>query len=97
MISKMSKVLILAGCLVAAGTASAADRDVVVPVIAGAAVGAVLMTALSDSGGHHHRHHYAPQPVRYAPAPPPHWGPQHMAPHHGPQPHYDHGPGRWNR
>ncbi|WP_296187336.1 hypothetical protein [Pseudomonas sp. UBA1879] len=69
MISKMTKALILSGCLVAAGAASASERDVVVPVIAGAAVGAVLATVLSGSGHDHHRaeyRDYRPQP-RYQP------------------------------
>ncbi|WP_213881512.1 hypothetical protein [Pseudomonas sp. dw_358] len=57
MFSKMTQALILSGCLLAAGAASADQRDVIVPVIAGAAVGAVLATALSDG----HPHHYHPQ------------------------------------
>ncbi|MFJ3483085.1 hypothetical protein ACIPL1_06835 [Pseudomonas sp. NPDC090202] len=78
MFSKMTKALILSGCLVAAGAASADERNVIVPVIAGAAVGAVLATVLSDSGHDHHRPHYqnyapAPryQPVAYYAPPPP--------------------------
>jgi len=70
MISKMTKALILSGCLVAAGAASASERDVIVPVIAGAAVGAVLATVISGSGHDHHRpqyQEYRPQP-RYQPA-----------------------------
>lgn len=67
MLSKMTQALILSGLLVAAGTASANERDVVVPVIAGAAVGAVLATVIASSGGHSsHRHDYRPQP-RYQP------------------------------
>lgn len=54
MFAKMTQVLLLAGCLIGAGTASASDRNVVVPVIAGAAVGAVLATALSARHDHHH-------------------------------------------
>ena len=69
MISKMTQALILSGCLVAAGAASASERDVVVPVIAGAAVGAVLATVISGSGHDRNRSHYQdyrPQP-RYQP------------------------------
>lgn len=69
MISKMTQALILSGCLLAAGAASAGDRDMVVPVIAGAAVGAVLATVIAGSGHDHHRSHYQnyqPQP-RYQP------------------------------
>jgi hypothetical protein len=105
MFSKMTKALILSGCLVvAAGTANADERNVIVPVIAGAAVGAVLATALSGSGNDHHRPapHYRPapryqparryqqyyQPVAYVPV-----APRRFAP---PPPHryYDGGPGR---
>lgn len=69
MFSKMTQALILSGCLVAAGTASASDRDVIVPVIAGAAVGAVIATVISNSNHDHYRPQYrayAPQP-RYQP------------------------------
>ncbi|WP_296257306.1 MULTISPECIES: hypothetical protein [unclassified Pseudomonas] len=69
MISKMTQALILSGCLVAAGAASADERDMVVPVIAGAAVGAVLATVISGAGHNHHRAYYQdyrPQP-RYQP------------------------------
>lgn len=69
MISKMTQALILSGCLVAAGAASASERDVVVPVIAGAAVGVVLATVISGSGHDRNRSHYQdyrPQP-RYQP------------------------------
>ncbi len=69
MISKMTQALILSGCLVAAGAASASERDVVVPVIAGAAVGAVLATVIRGSGHDRNRSHYQdyrPQP-RYQP------------------------------
>jgi hypothetical protein len=68
MLSKMSHALILSGLLAAAGTASASERNVIVPVIAGAAVGAVLAAAISQSN-HHGRERYQdyrPQP-RYAP------------------------------
>lgn len=81
MFSKMTKALILSGCLVvAAGTANADERNVIVPVIAGAAVGAVLATAISGAGNDHHRPapHYRPapryqpyyQPVAYVPVAP---------------------------
>ena len=66
MFSKMTQALILSGCLVAAGAASADQRDVIVPVIAGAAVGAVLATVLSDSGhGHHYSQPYQGYQPRY--------------------------------
>ncbi len=66
MFSKMTQALILSGCLVAAGAASANERDVIVPVIAGAAVGAVLATVIAGSG---HEHHYRPQYQGYQPVP----------------------------
>lgn len=69
MFSKMTQALILSGCLVAAGAASAGERNVIVPVIAGAAVGAVLATAISYSSQDHYRPQYQayrPQP-RYEP------------------------------
>ena len=69
MFSKMTQALILSGCLIAAGTASASDRDVIVPVIAGAAVGAVIATVISGSNHDHYRPQYRaypPQP-RYQP------------------------------
>lgn len=67
MISKMTQALILSGCLIAAGTASAGERDVIVPVIAGAVVGAVVAGALS---GPVHEHYYRPAyQGYYAPAP----------------------------
>ena len=68
MFSKMTKALILSGLLVAATAASANERDVIVPVIAGAAVGAVLATVISGSGHDHHPRYqgYQPQP-RYQP------------------------------
>lgn len=85
MFSKMTKALILSGCLVvAAGTANADERNVIVPVIAGAAVGAVLATAISGSGHEHHRPapHYRPGPG-YQPAPR-----YQPAPHYQAAPHY---------
>ncbi|MDD1965776.1 hypothetical protein NPS29_10640 [Pseudomonas putida] len=82
MISKMTQALVLTGTLIAAGAANASDRNVIVPVIAGAAIGAVVATVASNSH-HHHRpaRYYAPpppppryvpryQPVYYAPPPP---------------------------
>lgn len=69
MFSKMTQALILSGCLVAAGTASASERDVIVPVIAAAAVGAVLASVISGSNHDHYRPQYRaypPQP-RYQP------------------------------
>jgi len=68
MFSRILKVGLLAGCLVAAGTASAADRNVVVPVLAGAAVGAVLVAVLADSSDDRHRHavrHHHRSPPRH--------------------------------
>jgi hypothetical protein len=70
MISKMIQAVILSGSLAVAGTASANDRNVIVPVIAGAAVGAVLATLISHSGRNDYQQpryqHYQPRP-RYAP------------------------------
>lgn len=66
MFAKMTQALILSGCLVAAGAASANERDVIVPVIAGAAVGAILATVIAGSG---HEHHYRPQYQGYEPQP----------------------------
>jgi nucleoside-specific outer membrane channel protein Tsx len=68
MFSRILKVGLLVGCLVAAGTASAADRNVVVPVLAGAAVGAVLVAVLanaSDDDHRHQRHRHYHQPRRH--------------------------------
>ncbi|MDE1164540.1 MAG: hypothetical protein PW845_03965 [Pseudomonas sp.] len=64
MFSKMTQALILSGCLVAAGAASAHDRDVIVPVIAGAAVGAVVAAVISGPG---QNHYYRPQYQGYQP------------------------------
>lgn len=59
MLSKLTHALILSGCLIAAGAAHADERNVIVPVIAGAAVGAVLATIISQSGHEHsHRQQY---------------------------------------
>lgn len=65
MFSRILKVGLLACCLVAAGNASA-DRNVVVPVLAGAAVGAVLVAVLANSSDDRRRYqeprHYHRQP-----------------------------------
>lgn len=78
MFSRILKVAVLAGCLVGAGTASAADRNVVVPVLAGAAVGAVLVAVLANASDDDHRHqaprnaYQPPRPaVRYVRQAPP--------------------------
>lgn len=65
MFSRILKVGLLTGCLVVAGQASAADRNVVVPVLAGAAVGAVLVAVLAnasddDDRRHSPRHYHQP-------------------------------------
>ncbi|MDX1722685.1 MAG: hypothetical protein R3355_06170 [Pseudomonas sp.] len=74
MLSRISKVVLLAGCLVAAGGASAFERSDVVPVIAGVAVGALLVSTFNNSHDDRHRHdyrqpqrvvHYAPRPSRH--------------------------------
>lgn len=85
MFAKLTKAVLLSTCLVGAGvvgTASADERNLIVPAIAGAAVGALIASSW-DNGGHHHRHearryyeerYYAPpppRPVMYVPAPPP--------------------------
>lgn len=70
MFSRILKVGLLAGSLVATANASAADRNVVVPVLAGAAVGAVLVAVLSDSSDDRHRHHAARH--HHRPPPPRH-------------------------
>ncbi|WP_225775939.1 hypothetical protein [Pseudomonas sp. Marseille-Q5115] len=77
MFAKLTKALLLSTCLVAAGvagTASADERNFIVPVVAGAAVGA-LIASNWDNGGHHHHDgpRYAPPPrqVVYVPAPQP--------------------------
>ncbi|QGZ30380.1 hypothetical protein [Stutzerimonas stutzeri] len=68
MFSRTLKVGLLVGCLVVAGHASAADRNVVVPVLAGAAVGAVLVAVLANASDDDHRH----QPPRHYRQPPRH-------------------------
>ncbi|MFL9812197.1 hypothetical protein D7241_02940 [Stutzerimonas sp. VN223-3] len=75
MFGRIIKVGLLAGCLIMAGTASASDRNVVVPVLAGAAVGAVLVAVLSKSDDDHHeyrqpRHAQHRPHARYHRAPP---------------------------
>jgi len=79
MISRFFKVSALAGCLVFASGASAFDQSDIVPALAGAAVGAVLVAALSDSDDdHEHRRHppryeqpyrQPPRPLAYRPQP----------------------------
>lgn len=79
MISRFSKVSALAGCLVFAGGASAFDQSDLVPALAGAAAGAVLVAVLSDSDDdHEHRRHpprrelsyrQPPRPLAYRPQP----------------------------
>lgn len=68
MMSKMTQALVLSGLLAGAGMASASERNVIVPVIAGAAVGAVLAAVISQSHNDRHDRYqdYRPQP-RYAP------------------------------
>lgn len=101
MISKMTQVLILSGSLLVAGAATASERNVIVPVIAGAAVGAVLATVLSNSSRDDHRpryQEYRPQPryqpqyqaVRYVPVRPVEYR-RYDPPRRG---YYDHGPRR---
>lgn len=108
MFSKMTQVLILSGSLLAAGAASANERDVIVPALAGAAVGAVLATVISNSSQDHHRpqyRNYRPQPhyrpqyqaVRYVPVRPVEYrrfDPPHRGYYDGgPHRDYDHGRG----
>ncbi|WP_313517484.1 hypothetical protein [Pseudomonas sp.] len=79
MLSRVFKVGLLAGCLVFAGGASAFDQSDIVPALAGAAVGAVLVAVLSDSDDdHEHRrqpprrefsYRQPPRPVMYRPQP----------------------------
>lgn len=110
MFSKMTQVLILSGSLLVAGAATANERDVIVPVIAGAAVGAVLATVLSNSGRDHDRpryQEYRPQPRYQQYRPQPRYQPQYQAVRYVPvRPveyrrydpprggYYDHGPRR---
>ncbi|UZJ58760.1 hypothetical protein OKW98_19560 [Pseudomonas sp. KU26590] len=79
MISKMTQALILSGLLASAGAASASERNVIVPVIAGAAVGAVLAAVISQSNNDRHDRYqdYRPQP-RYAPRYQPQYQPQYQ-------------------
>ena len=102
MFSKMTNVLILAGSLIFAGAATANERNVIVPVIAGAAVGAVLAAVISNSNRDHDRpryKQYRPQPryqpqyyeaVRYVPVRPAEYR-RYGPPRRG---YYDHGPRR---
>lgn len=103
MFSKMIQAVVLSGSLIAAGTASANDRNVIVPVIAGAAVGAVLATIISQSGrddyqrpryqGYEPQPHYQPQyqPVAYVPVGPRVEYRRFVPVQRG---YYDHGPSR---
>lgn len=75
MLSRISKVVLLAGCLVAAGSASAFERSQVVPVIAGVAVGALLVSAFNNSHDDRQRHDYR-QPQRVV-----HYAPRHNRHH----------------
>ena len=79
MMSKMTQALILSGLLLGAGAASASERNVIVPVIAGAAVGAVLAAVISQSHNDRHERYqdYRPQP-RYAPRYAPRYQPQYQ-------------------
>ncbi len=79
MFRRIMQATVLATCLAGAGVVSAADRNVVVPVIAGVAVGALLGVVLSQDRGERHEHrrpaykaphrvkHYAPPPRHYRP------------------------------
>ncbi|UFH49195.1 hypothetical protein [Pseudomonas sp. KNUC1026] len=87
MFSKMTKILLLSGCLIGASvastSASARPSDVIVPALAGVAVGAIIAGSMDGGGGHHHyreryyepqpqpRYYYEARPVYYAPPPPP--------------------------
>lgn len=106
MFSKMIQAVVLSGSLVAAGAASANDRNVIVPVIAGAAVGAVLATLISSNAGHDNyqrpqyqgyqpQPRYQPryQPVAYVPVGPRVEYRRFDAPHRG---YYDRGPHRFD-
>ncbi|NQD93116.1 hypothetical protein HP532_10700 [Pseudomonas sp. CrR25] len=75
MFSRISKIVLLAGCLAAAGGASAYERSAVVPVIAGVTVGVLLGSAYSNARDDRHRHDYYPpkRVVYYQP---------HSVPHH---------------
>lgn len=75
MFSRISKVVLLAGCLTLAGGASAYERkDIIVPVIAGVAVGVLLSSAFNDRDDDRHRrdHRREPRVVYYQPRPTPH-------------------------
>jgi len=105
MFSKMIQAVVLSGSLIAAGAASANDRNVIVPVIAGAAVGAVLAIISSNSGhdnyqrpqyqGYQPQPRYQPQyqPVAYVPVRPRVEYRRFDPPHRG---YYDRGPGHFD-
>lgn len=105
MFSKMIQAVVLSGSLVAAGAVSANDRNVIVPVIAGAAVGAVLATIISNSNrndyqrpqyqGYQPQPRYQPQyqPVAYVPVGPRVEYRRFDPPHRG---YYDRGPNRYD-
>ena len=70
MISRISQVVLLSGCLAVAGGASAFEReDLIVPVMAGVAVGVLLGSAGHDDHRHHQRNYRQPQVVYYQPRP----------------------------
>lgn len=81
MFSRMSKVVLLAGCLTLASGASAYERkDLIVPVIAGVAVGVLLSSAFDNRDDDRHRrdHRREPRVVYYQPQPS-----RHYRYHHG--------------
>lgn len=74
MISRISQVVLLTGCLTLAGCASAFERKDVVPVIAGVAVAVLVGAAIHNSRDDRHRHesrqpprvvYYQQQPHRH--------------------------------
>lgn len=83
MLSRISKVVLLTGCLAAAGGASAYERSTVVPVVTGVAVGVALGAAYANAHDDRHRYDYRPPKhvAYYAPRPMPHHRYRH-APRH---------------
>lgn len=72
MISRVSQVVLLAGCLAVAGGAFAFEREeLIVPVIAGVAVGVLLGSAFDDrrDDRHHRDYRQPPRVVYYQPRP----------------------------